>query len=148
MGFFDRFRRKPAAASPAPGAEFSIAPPEWRAEFDRKRETFLHALRDAVAGAGEIESRFFDAEDGYQRFSEWVDGKVVYHERGSLREAEEFCRHLIDEGHVVAFAINRDGARARICVSYDGDRPDWSPTWPPDFRVDVSQVSSPMTREW
>jgi hypothetical protein len=152
MGFLNWFTRKrsTAAAAPPPPPAFdgAVAPAEWRKEFADKREAFIAALQAAVAGSSSIESRVFDAEEGYSPFLESVDGLSVRHDPGGLREAEAFLRHLIDEGHKVAFAVNRDGARANICVSYDADQEDWEPAWPDDFRVDVSQTSTPMTREW
>jgi hypothetical protein len=122
-------------------------PPEWRREFTDRREAFIKSLRSAVAGS-EVVSRVFDAERGYEKFSEWVDGKLVRHDQGTLIEAEAFLQHLIDQGHKVAFAVSRSGAKSLVCVSYDGDQMDWSPVWPVDFRVDVSQTSVPMTRDW
>jgi hypothetical protein len=148
MGLFDRFRKNRSSSSPSTPVEApAIAPAEWRKEFDERREAFIRSLRDAVAGCEAIESRVFD-EEGYTPFTEWVDKQIVKHDRGGLREAEAFLRHLIDEGHVVAFAVSREGTRASVCVSYDADQDDWTPVWPEGFRVDISRTSSPMTREW
>jgi hypothetical protein len=152
MRFFNWFTRKrpaaAAAAAPSTALDGPVAPAEWRKAFADKREAFIAALQAAVAGSSSIESRVFDEEEGYGPFFESVDGQQVRHHRGGLREAEAFLRHLIDQGHKVAFAVNRDGARANICVSYDADQEDWEPAWPEGFRVDVSQTSAPMTRGW
>ena len=105
-----------------------------------------------MAGASEIDARVVNSDDDdqpqYSQFTERVNGKLVYHDRGGVREAEAFLRHLIDEGHTVAYGIQRDGSRAKVCVSYDADAEDWEPAWPGDFRADVSQTSTPMTRDW
>jgi hypothetical protein len=123
------------------------ASPEWRKEFADRREAFVQLLRTAVAGS-EVVSRVFDGEEGYLKFPQWVDGKLVRYDHGTLADAESFLRHLIDQGHQVAFAISRNGTKSLVCVSYDGDQLDWSPEWPTDFRVDVTQISVPMTESW
>jgi hypothetical protein len=123
------------------------APPEWRKEFDDRREAFIKSLRDAVAGS-EVVSRVYDAEEGYGKFSKWIEGQLVSSDQGALAEAEAFLRHLIDQGHKAAYAVSRNGTKSFVCVSYDGDQMDWSPVWPADFRVDVAETSLPMTKDW
>ena len=117
---------------------------EWRKQFANRREAFIQSLRAAVAGS-EVVAKVFDAEHGYEQFSVWLDGKLVRYDQGTLADAEAFLRHLIDQGHKVAFAVSSSGDKSLVCVSYDGDQLDWSPVWPADFRVDMSQASVPMT---
>lgn len=143
-------RRKNTARS-GPPAGWRNPPPEWRKEFAERREAFLGSFRDATEGASHIESREFgfDEDEGkYRPFVHSEDGKLVSQESGGAREAEAYLRHMIDQGHKVAFAVQRDGPKAKVCVSYDGDQLEWTPTWPDDFRVDASGVSTPMTSDW
>lgn len=129
------------------GKPTQSAPPEWRKEFADRREAFINSLRFAVAGS-DVVSRVYDAEKGYAKFSELKDGQLITHDQGTLAEAEAFLRHLIDQGHKVAFAVSRSGATSLVCVSYDGDQEDWTPVWPSDVRVDGAQASVPMTKDW
>src|SRR5947208_2259983 len=85
MGLFDWFTKRKSPSSSAPPVAWAEPPAEWKKEFADRREAFIAALHSAVAGSADVESRVFDGEDGYGRFSEWVDGRLVYHDGGTLR---------------------------------------------------------------
>ena len=147
MSIWQRLFGAKQSPSPDSGTPAQSAPPEWRKEFADRREAFIKSLRVAVADSTVV-SHVYDAEEGYAKFSELKDGRLIKHDQGTLVEAEAFLRHLIDQGHKVAFAVSRNGATSLVCVSYDADQEDWIPAWPADFRVDVTQASVPMTEDW
>jgi hypothetical protein len=125
----------------------SGASPEWRKEFANRREKYIASLRAAVVGC-DVVARLYYEEEGYTDFSVFENGKLVRFEKGTLVDAESFLRHLIDQGHMVAYAVSREGAKASVCVSYDMDQEEWSPAWPEGFRVDAEKTSEPMREVW
>ena len=147
MRFWEKLFRREASLGTSEEKRTKTVSAEWREEFANRREAFIESLRAAVAGS-EVESRVYNAEDGYQPFSEWVGGELVKREQGTLTDAEGFLRHLIDQGHKVAYAVRREGGKSYVCVSYDCDAEEWGPTWPVDFHVDVSRTSEQMIETW